>query len=1502
MALQPYIGNENPEGQETELIPFIKGAYWTAQAYTAFTLVNPMMTARDNSFSGIIPDITQFTGATRGPKTTGETLFDLGSAAAGLRPAAILNRALRSRIVLDEGALYGLESYFSPFIESRMAKGHFKYSGIHDVGGSKAFADIYDLGIANRIGTTGKIETSAAAWLASVTMHHPILRTFSIYPALMNIAMPTDRPLDVSLFNFEAGLSDTKIGFTKHTILYGQRFKKFKNDRLLAHGIDLYSHEGLESFNTRLQEAATDLRYERMLEVQDQLKNIGLADVQHQKLLGLSHKEFQKLYGGSLTQEEFNALKLSIGEGPTLGDIFKRAGIDEHIAQELPMFMRLKDGKVTMGKYAHYTGAPLDSMDIVSEKAFSVARAHGKMGKHQYASKYVRTVEASAGLTDIDSERIDERLLFLEDNTFDIGDPFAHSTAKDSLQTVYSRLTRLLDNPFDILSYFGMEETHAEKMARVQDIIEEAVGKTTGTAGTIYSEGRAKRVIKNIFLNRFGTGGDYTGGFLQNIRRSLLPGFVNLEQEKSAFIVLGRKSEMSHLSSEEFYDAMKEVRDEYVTKFKDADEGVLKLVSKEGLEAFKKEGMTPFVQMSSDVAYISATYTTKMRRFNVGMLGFGLAMGGAMDLIPIVREPFRVLNKLRATIGESTGLMGYADQMERVAPGSTSPLNIMGFGLGGLFAGYFGAKMWQWNALRGVSGGYEKAAMREAFEMKRAIANPYVRYMSEKMGFGGAKTMAGKFGMYGMAAGLLLNLPFLPAQLSRLAFGSKTTGQLEAEYEGRAQVPVMKGRWWEAGVSHFGGEKLAYYRPSMSRVTPKEARDMDLYGAPNSNFMNIRSTLEQMFTYNIEDRNYFRRPYPVTAAPFGDIFGLASPLVNATVGEFIKPTRYMHRGDVQLYSDEEGDPYMMAIPGSGKYAKEAESTTPGEYARINLPGEDSPLLVDKLTSRESFYRIFQEAPGLVGFVGQSYIEGTTGQAIIYDDQPFAERADRMTSGGRLFWDMELGGLGTLSEPMRRMYPSRRFVEDWQNPIANDQPSWMPGEKEMINFKIGDPYRISAGEMRVPGPGYTLLRPDLEGVDPEDYDTATRLSVLANIAPYSKAYKRELKRFKNEQEQGLLTPEQLELGATAQLMRRNMIQAHKYNPEADNLSILSGYYKTTAELFRSNPFERLVPFAPAHKFLAQRTAIEEYREYLEYGGDMARWTNPVEDFVARFARAWIPFFSTDIDPDVSERVQEARRINGIFNAMEYLKGQSGGKATNFRSQNSIPGVNPFSANLEDIVKAMPGGEKPYFYAFAEEESLARQKIILSMVPEEHHRIYKAIWARKLVHQIRDENNSYFARETANKAASIISTLAENEASYLTEGIFSKRKVSEAEFRNNIATAIIEKYDGNVPNREWLGWNKDVKLSDVKLQYVMDEGMDIHDFNLWEPQVRELAYKDKIPDITDEYVHSDFYNVAQAVQAMTVTRDYGYSGGYNDSTNVYVTPTDRELQQVYKQDEY
>ena len=116
---------------------------------------------------------------------------------------------------------------------------------------------------------------------------------------------------------------------------------------------------------------------------------------------------------------------------------------------------------------------------------------------------------------------------------------------------------------------------------------------------------------------------------------------------------------------------------------------------------------------------------------------------------------------------------------------------------------------------------------------------------------------------------------------------------------------------------------------------------------------------------------------------------------------------------------------------------------------------------------------------------------------------------------RRYYEKELGaGIGPspgFSEMFGYTEPFRRFVQHetftpQANEIRNTAASWLPGDDYYTNFHNGDPFiKIDDGYARLPGAGYAALHPELKDVDPEDYPDIHKMSILADVAPYSREY-------------------------------------------------------------------------------------------------------------------------------------------------------------------------------------------------------------------------------------------------------------------------------------------------------------------------------------------------------------------------------------------------------------
>lgn len=132
----------------------------------------------------------------------------------------------------------------------------------------------------------------------------------------------------------------------------------------------------------------------------------------------------------------------------------------------------------------------------------------------------------------------------------------------------------------------------------------------------------------------------------------------------------------------------------------------------------------------------------------------------------------------------------------------------------------------------------------------------------------------------------------------------KTEEELREYYES-GEEPVRKGRYWEFGTTPFVGGKIDYFQPNWyRRITSDWQYTETLWGSKEEYWDNhwLISPLNHFFLdpYHWEKRTYKDRPYPITGGiPEIENFPLIGPILNATIGQILKPEIIMHQEELQ---------------------------------------------------------------------------------------------------------------------------------------------------------------------------------------------------------------------------------------------------------------------------------------------------------------------------------------------------------------------------------------------------------------------------------------------------------------------------------------------------------------------------------------------------------------------------------------------------------------------------
>lgn len=850
-------------------------------------------------------------------------------------------------------------------------------------------------------------------------------------------------------------------------------------------------------------------------------------------------------------------------------------------------------------------------------------------------------------------------------------------------------------------------------------------------------------------------------------------------------------------------------------------------------------------------------------------------------------------NLALSRVADMTGMHAYREKQEQIAPGSTDLQKLAAFPImGSMFMGFSAYAMKVYDmfkmqrTMQGPWGGRMPAALaREVVEREmkewggKSALSRAGKWISSKLP--GNMGPIGVASLAGAAIGAAAILPFLPGAL----VPGKRPDELQALYSGRQDVAVKKGRWWSFGRTPYEGDRTMYFRPHWYARMRMNAQEKGVWGDDDTT--PLEKWYKREFTYDLEQKHYYDRPYPVTSLPFEDV-PLVGPLLANTIGKMIKPPKLMHT-----------DEWM----GSG-------GATKSDYPRFGeriatemgqVPG-GAPISPYSPTQAfgEQTYRM-TEMVGLPGFLESTLKEKLTGSQDWFDQYKQLESARRIDSMERWYWDQELGDMFMTNEGLRRLYPHRRRQIDLYNPIRNTMPEWMPGPGEKSpDFLHGDPYtKVQEGELRLPGKGYEARYPELAGVDPEDYPDLHKFKILADVAPYSDSFgvslgnirkRRGTKDWTAEEEQTYLTTidqiKQRKTGKTFQEYQylSPMGEIMKGSGAQDSSDLMAAINRSKAanvqkpgvftrmfggywELLSHNAetsFDMLTPLSPGAKLVHQRTAIESYERERVYGSQAGFWQRPIHDFIQPFIRSTAHSVGWN---GVPEELQERRKLEEFFDILKYTKAQrlsnmAGSQgdeqavsAFERQKDQTLFGINPFTRSFGNLMRALPKPDRDYFASFEKAQTEDERRAILGMVPENEKALYTARWKLVQADEVRRAQKAGILSDDQMADADIAMDNfyreAENEGYPTSQKLFAEYTATRQK-GENYADWYRRCYllpNVKVPGPDWVGWHPSVDLDDVKLKLVQTLGEDMHDYDLWESRAKQLPYK---PYINDEAI--------------------------------------------------
>lgn len=511
------------------------------------------------------------------------------------------------------------------------------------------------------------------------------------------------------------------------------------------------------------------------------------------------------------------------------------------------------------------------------------------------------------------------------------------------------------------------------------------------------------------------------------------------------------------------------------------------------------------------------------------------------------------LNVTRSSLSSSFGMTESLREQEEITPGLVSSSALLGMaGVGavvGGMAGYAGMLNKVWGQARSQGRTFSEVAdefrplAKEVFQEKWAPALSKIpvvgKYLSKIKSPGVLGAVAGAAAWLGASTVLpALSGNFMAGIPGANLLGTtETPEELERIYSGEEEVAIRKGRWWEFGRSTgYGGGRILYYRQHWLPRLRERAFQKGLWGTEEEKWEHdpLVNPIDAIFgsdewKYYYEQKYQYSRPAPLTGTYFEDV-PFVGPLLAATVGKLLKPRKYVRPEE---WMAEGGVVHYPGPRPEAEPAYELGGLKPG--APVS-PDDPSQLFNELLYRR-------REAVGLMGFASASIQKALTGREEVFQNLQTLGTMGGETGSEYWLWShLNVGGAAGTSEVVRRFIPRTRSYLDQYNPLKADVPSWFPKDY-FLDYEHGNPFDvIPEAEIRMPGPGYAALHPEVAGLTAEEYPLIHRLKILSDVAMWSPEYKTTLSQALRTRDS--MTEQELEMLSTI----REQVKAKKIKRE------------------------------------------------------------------------------------------------------------------------------------------------------------------------------------------------------------------------------------------------------------------------------------------------------------------------------------------------------------------
>jgi len=261
--------------------------------------------------------------------------------------------------------------------------------------------------------------------------------------------------------------------------------------------------------------------------------------------------------------------------------------------------------------------------------------------------------------------------------------------------------------------------------------------------------------------------------------------------------------------------------------------------------------------------------------------------------------------------------------------------------------------------------------------------------------------------------------------------------------------------------------------------------------------------------------------------------------------------------------------------------------------------------------------------------------------------------------------------------------------------------------------------------------------------------------------------------------------------------------------------------------RLNPM-RYIPTPMGTKLWQEKTPIARYQEEELYGTRMRRWERPLHDFLSPYLRGAIHRI-TGVNL-VPEEIEEKRDINTLGDILRYMRAVQG--EGGFQASRTNIGANLLGAPSY-VASTLPRREQLYFPSFLAETDEDKRRKILDSVSTETARSLEAQWVKQ-------------DAEIAAAEGKQLPPLAEGGRLLNKEDLAEyKQAKTDLSYANYVRSREIAEFFNrtgyHLPEPGSAAYNPDIDYEDVKVKLVMQEGYNLHDFNMFDDRTNLLWRK-------------------------------------------------------------